>query len=85
MICLAISWLPLNTSLCIKNLQFPSVLWPHPPRKQLNNFQCIYDSANLFLFIGVNSLITFNVFMTQQTYFFLVNKSNSNNNKHTIL
>ena len=34
------------------------------------------------MLIGVNSLITFNVFMTQSTYFFLKNKSSSNNNNN---
>ena len=36
-------------------------------------------------FIGVNSLSTFNVFMTQQTYFFFKkNKSNNNNNNNIL-
>ena len=34
------------------------------------------------MLIGVNSLITFNIFMTQWTYFFLKNKSNNNNNNN---
>ena len=34
------------------------------------------------MLIGVNSLITFNIFMTQKTYFFLKNKSSNNNNSN---
>ena len=34
------------------------------------------------MLIDVNSLITFNIFMTQKTYFFLKNKSNNNNNNN---
>ena len=37
------------------------------------------------MLIDVNSLITFNIFMTQKTCFFLKNKSNNNeNNNETI-
>ena len=32
------------------------------------------------MLIGTNSLIIFNLFTTQKTYFFLKNKSNNNNN-----
>ena len=34
------------------------------------------------MLIDVNSLITFSIFMTQKTYFFLKNKSNNNNNNN---
>ena len=41
MINLAISWLPLNTSLRIQDLQFTSALWPHTHtvRKKFRNFK----------------------------------------------
>ena len=39
MIGLAISYLPLNASLRIQNLQFESALWKNTPRKKFNNFK----------------------------------------------
>ena len=34
------------------------------------------------MLLGVNSRITFNVFISQETYFFLKNKCNNNNNNN---
>ena len=39
MIGLAISYLPLNASLRIQNLQFESAPWTNTPRKKFNNFK----------------------------------------------
>ena len=52
------------------------------PKIKFRVKQSVTWLENMSCLIGINSLITFNVLLTQQTYFFFNNNNNDNNNNN---